>query len=59
MSMDYNDIWEYGVESECCGAQVYLNGICAKCNDHCTTITEYALWSKQKGYSKKTKEKIK
>jgi hypothetical protein len=38
--MDMNDVYEYGVESECCGASVYLNGICSHCNDHCTTVDE-------------------
>jgi len=40
MSTDYSDIWEFGVESDCCGAGVYLNGICSCCNDHCTAVDE-------------------
>ena len=40
MSMDYNDVWEFGAVSDCCGAGVYLNGICAECNDHCTPVEE-------------------
>ena len=40
MSTDYNDVYEYGVESDCCGAGVYLNGICSHCNDHCTPVRE-------------------
>ena len=36
MSMDYSDVWELGAVSDCCGAGVYLNGICSNCNDHCT-----------------------
>ena len=40
MSMDYNDIWELGVVSDCCNAGVYINGICAECKDHCTPIEE-------------------
>ena len=40
MSTDYNDVYEYGVESDCCGASVYLNGICAECKDHCTPVYE-------------------
>ena len=38
MSMNYNDVWEFGAVSDCCGAGVYLNGICAECNDHCTPV---------------------
>ena len=38
MSLDYSDIYELGVESDCCGASVYLNGICSSCNDHCTPV---------------------
>ena len=40
MSTDYSDIWEFGMESDCCGAGVYLNGICSYCNDHCTPVDE-------------------
>tara|TARA_R110002167_G_scaffold308077_1_gene512815 strand:+ start:481 stop:627 length:147 start_codon:yes stop_codon:yes gene_type:complete len=40
MSMDYSDVWELGSVSDCCGAGVYLNGICSECNDHCTPVTE-------------------
>jgi len=36
--MDYSDVWELGAVSDCCGAGVYLNGICADCNDHCTPV---------------------
>ena len=38
--MDYSDVWELGAVSDCCGAGVYLNGICAECNDHCTPIEQ-------------------
>ena len=40
MSIDYSDIWDLGMESDCCGAGVYLNGICSNCNDHCTPVDE-------------------
>ena len=40
MSMDYSDIWDLGMESDCCGAGVYLNGICSYCNDHFTQVDE-------------------
>jgi len=40
MSMDYNDVYEFGVVSSCCGASVFLSGICAECKDHCDTETE-------------------
>jgi hypothetical protein len=38
--MDYSDVWELGAVSDCCNAGVYLNGICADCNDHCTPVYE-------------------
>ena len=38
MSTDYSDVWDLGMESDCCGAGVYLNGICSCCNDHCTPV---------------------
>jgi len=38
MSTDYSDIYELGVQSDCCGANVYLNWICSNCNDHCTPV---------------------
>ena len=41
MSIDYSDVYEYGVESDCCGADVYLNGICSCCNDHCTPVRKH------------------
>jgi len=28
------------MESDCCGAGVYLNGICSCCKDHCTPVDE-------------------
>jgi hypothetical protein len=40
MSIDKLDLYEYGVESDCCGAVVYINGICSCCNDHCTSVRE-------------------
>ena len=40
MSTDYSDVYEFGMESDCCGAGVYLNGICSCCNDHCTAVRE-------------------
>ena len=38
MSMSYSDCFEFNAVSDCCGAGVYLNGICAECNDHCTPV---------------------
>ena len=32
------DIYEADVVSDCCNKNVYINGICSCCNDHCTTI---------------------
>jgi len=40
MSTDYSDVYEFGMESDCCGAGVYINGICSNCNDHCTPVDE-------------------
>jgi hypothetical protein len=40
MSLDFSDVWELGAVSDCCNAGVYLNGICADCNDHCTPVYE-------------------
>ena len=34
MSMSYRDCIEPSVVSECCGASIYINGICAECKDH-------------------------
>jgi len=40
MSMSYGDWFEHGMASDCCGASVYLNGICSACKDHCTPVTD-------------------
>jgi len=40
MSMSYADCFELGAVSDCCGAGVYLNGICVECNDHCIPVEE-------------------
>ena len=40
MSMTYGDWFEHGMVSDCCNANVYLNGICADCMDHCTAVDE-------------------
>jgi len=40
MSMDINDVYEYGVESDCCGARVIYTDICADCKEHCTPVDE-------------------
>ena len=34
MSYSPGDEFDFGV-SNCCGAGVYLGGICANCKDHC------------------------
>jgi hypothetical protein len=31
--MDYSDCFDFG-ESDCCGASIYLGGICSNCKDH-------------------------
>jgi len=36
--MNDGDWFEHGMVSDCCSASVYLNGICSKCNDHCTPV---------------------
>jgi thiamine phosphate synthase YjbQ (UPF0047 family) len=40
MSMTYGDWFEHGMVSDCCNANVFLNGngICACCMDHCTAV---------------------
>ena len=43
MSISYSDAYEFGMVSDCCGANVYLNGICSNCNDHCTPVSEEEL----------------
>ena len=40
MSMDMNDVYEYGVEFDCCGARVIYTDICADCKEHCTPVDE-------------------
>jgi len=40
MSMTYGDWFEHGMVSDCCNANVFLNGICADCMDHCTAVDE-------------------
>ena len=40
MSADYKDIYEYGVESDCCGASVIYTDICIFCKEHCTPVRE-------------------
>jgi hypothetical protein len=39
MSMSYGDCFDFG-ESDCCGASIYLGGICANCKDHCDAREE-------------------
>jgi len=40
MSMTYGDWFEHGMVSDCCNANVFLNGngICSCCMDHCTAV---------------------
>ena len=38
MSLDYSDIYEHGVESDCCGASVVWVDICTDCKEHCTPV---------------------
>ena len=40
MSMSDGDWFECGMVSDCCGASVYLNGICSNCKDHSTPVDE-------------------
>jgi hypothetical protein len=39
MSLDYSDIYEIGVESNCCGANVVWVDLCVECMEHCTPVT--------------------
>ena len=38
MSLDYSDIYELGVESDCCGASVVWVDLCTECMEHCTPV---------------------
>ena len=40
MSTYHSDAYEYGVESDCCGASVIYTDICADCKEHCTPVDE-------------------
>ena len=40
MTMHYGDWFESGMASDCCGASVYINGICSACKDHCTPVKD-------------------
>lgn len=39
MSTEIGDMYEEGA-SGCCGAAVYLSGICSDCKEHCDTVSE-------------------
>jgi|6_EtaG_2_1085325.scaffolds.fasta_scaffold280233_2 hypothetical protein len=41
MSLDYSDIYELGVESDCCGASVVWVDLCTECMEHCTPVRKY------------------
>ena len=36
--LDYSDIYELGVESDCCGASVVWVDLCTECREHCTPV---------------------
>jgi len=38
MSLDYSDMYEHGVKSDCCGAPVVWVDICEDCKEHCTPV---------------------
>jgi hypothetical protein len=38
--MDINDYREYGMISNCCGANVIMTDICEACKEHCDPIPE-------------------
>jgi len=38
MSTDYSDIYELGVQSDCCGASVVWVDLCTECKEHCTPV---------------------
>jgi hypothetical protein len=40
MSIYNSDAYEYGVESDCCGASVIYTDICTDCKEHCTPVRE-------------------
>ena len=35
MSYSYGDEFEFGVLSDCCGANIYLGTMCSDCKEHC------------------------
>ena len=40
MSSDYRDFIEYGLVSDCCGAQIIMSDLCMECKEHCDAIKE-------------------
>lgn len=40
MSYSQGDDIEYGVVSDCCGAEVIYQDLCSDCKEHCDPITE-------------------
>ena len=38
MSIHYSDAYEFGMVSECCGANVIWTDICESCKEHCTPV---------------------
>lgn len=35
MSTDYQDLYQQGTSSNCCGAIIKTNGLCSDCGEHC------------------------
>ena len=42
MSIHYSDAYEFGMVSECCGADVWID-ICESCKEHCTPVSKEEL----------------
>jgi hypothetical protein len=40
MSYSQGDEIEYGVVSDCCGAEVIYQDICSDCKEHCDPISD-------------------
>lgn len=39
-SWDSSDAYEYGVSSDCCGAEVMMGDICSDCGEHCDSVSD-------------------
>ena len=40
MSISHSDAYEFGMESDCCGAGIIYSDICMECKEHCDAERE-------------------